>query len=200
MTFSEKFLQETIEIVRRLDHAAIEKLALLIADVRKQKGRIFFLGCGGGAGHAGHAVNDFRKIALIESYAITDNVSELTARINDEGWDSCFEEWLKISNLNDKDMLFVFSVGGGSTLHQLSVNIVRALDLAKKVGARIGGIVGRDGGATAELADACVIVPTVNEAHVTAHTESFQSLIWHLIISHPAVKKSPMRWAQTIKA
>src|SRR5262249_17265811 len=157
-------------------------------------GRLFFLGLGGGAGNATHAVNDFRKIAGIESYTPTDNVSELTARINDDGWETAFVNWLRGSRLNAKDALFVFSVGGGNVEKNVSINLVRALQYAKKVGTKVVGVVGRDGGYTAQVADACVIVPTVNDATVTPHTEAFQSVIWHLLVSHPEMKVSEMKW------
>jgi len=166
----------------------------LLVNIRKNNGRIFFIGVGGGAGNAAHAVNDFRKIAGIESYTPTDNVSELTARTNDDGWDSVFIEFLKTSKLNEKDMVFVFSVGGGNKKQNISLNIVKALEYAKRIGAKICGVVGRDGGYTAKVADACVIVPTVNANSVTPHTEAFQAVIWHLLVSHPDVCVNEMKW------
>jgi D-sedoheptulose 7-phosphate isomerase len=168
-------------------------LALLI-EVRQKQGRIFFLGVGGGAGHASHAVNDFRKIAGIECYAPTDNVSELTARINDDGWETSYRNWLQGSHLCDRDLVFVFSVGGGDAERNISSNLVSALRFAKQAGAKICGVVGRDGGFTAKLSDACVIVPTVNPETITPHAESFQALVWHLLVSHPKLKASEMKW------
>ncbi len=188
------YLAETAEIARSLDATAIEELARQLAAVRDRGGRLFFLGVGGGAGHAGHAVNDFRKLAGFEAYAPTDNVSELTARINDEGWDTAFAAWLAGSRLSDWDALFVFSVGGGNAAKNVSVNLVHALDYARAVGARIFGVVGRDGGYTAQVADAWITVPTVNPECVTAHTEGFQAVIWHLLVSHPALKAHPTKW------
>ena len=177
-----------------IDIQDIEKMIRLIADIRERRGRLFFLGVGGGAGNASHAVNDFRKIAGIECYTPVDNVSELTARVNDEGWDSVFVNWLKGNRLASKDGVFIFSVGGGDSEKNISKNIVKALKFSKKVGAGILGIVGRDGGYTAQVADACVIVPSVNKNTVTPHTEAFQSVIWHLLISHPAIKVHEMKW------
>lgn len=194
MTFIDTYLEESIKLIEAIDKKSVEAVVKLIVDVRNNNGRIFFLGCGGGAGNANHAVNDFRKIAGIESYAVTDNASELTARINDEGWDSCFSEWLKVSRINKNDLVFVFSVGGGNIKHKLSMNIVNGMKLAKEAGAAVTGIVGRDGGETATLADAVVLIPSFNPENVTALTESFQGLIWHLIVTHPAVKQSEMRW------
>ena len=169
----------------------------ILQDVRKNGGRLFVLGVGGGAGHASHAVNDFRKIAGIESYAPTDNVSELTARVNDDGWETVFENWLKGSRLNAKDCIFVFSVGGGNAEKKVSVNLVNALRYAKDVGAKVIGVVGRDGGYTAKVADACVIIPTMNEKTVTPQTEAFQAVVWHLIVSSPAMQKFEMKWEST---
>ncbi|MEM4216723.1 MAG: SIS domain-containing protein [Candidatus Methanomethylicaceae archaeon] len=187
-------MAEAIQIIRRLDIAAIEKVVDLLVALRQRGGRLFFVGVGGGAAHASHAVNDFRKIAAIEAYTPTDNVSELTARINDEGWESVFVNWLKGSRLNANDMVFVFSVGGGDLERNISSNLVWALRYAKEVGATVCGIIGRDGGYTAKVADACIIIPTVNPKTVTAHTESFQTLIWHLIVSHPRLQVSAMKW------
>jgi len=193
-SFSAQFLSETAEIVRRLDPDVLERMAESLAAVRGRGGRLFFVGVGGGAGHAGHAVNDFRKLADFEAYAPTDNVSELTARINDEGWESSFAAWLSASRLSERDALFVFSVGGGSTENNVSVNLVRAIEFARARGATIFGIVGRDGGFTAQVADVCVVVPTVNAEHVTASTEGFQAVLWHLLVSHPVLKASPTKW------
>ena len=193
-SFSARYLAEAAEIIGKLDVTAIERLAELLVAVRERQGRLFILGVGGGAGHASHAVNDFRKIAGIEAYTPTDNVSELTARINDDGWETAFANWLKGSRLSSQDMLLVFSVGGGDLERQVSPNIVRALQLARERGVTIAGIVGRDGGYTAKVADICVIVPTVNPATVTAHTEAFQAVVWHLLVAHPAVQKSRMKW------
>lgn len=194
MSYTFKYLTEAREILSRLDSAAIDSLVSLLLDLRSRRGRLFILGVGGGAGHASHAVNDFRKIAGIEAYAPTDNVSELTARVNDEGWESVFANWLRGSHLNEKDMVFVFSVGGGDLERNISPNLVRALEYAREIGAAICGIVGRDGGYTAKVADACVIVPTVNPETVTPHTEAFQAVIWHLCVSHPDLRVGAMKW------
>lgn len=194
MPFSRDYLAQAAEIIARLDVDAIEKIAGLLGDLRRRGGRLFVLGVGGGAGHASHAVNDFRKIAGIEAYAPTDNVSELTARVNDEGWESVFAGWLKVSRLRRDDMILVFSVGGGSLERNISANLVRALEYAREVGATVCGVVGRDGGYTAKVADACVIVPTVDPGAVTPHTEAFQAVIWHLLVSHPAVQVAPTKW------
>ena len=189
-----KHLQETKDIVDLIDPAMIEKMIRLLIELRRENGRLFLLGVGGGAGIASHAVNDFRKIAGVEAYSPVDNISELTARVNDDGWETTFSAWLKGSRLDEHDGVFVYSVGGGDQEKQISVNIVRALKYAHKVGAKIFGIVGRGGGYTARVADACVIVPTVNPESVTPHTEAFQSVITHLIVSHPDLKKSEMKW------
>ena len=194
MTYAQQHIQETIEILEKLDTQAVEKLMDLIVTVRREGGRLFFLGVGGSAGNCSHAVNDFRKIAGIESYAPTDNVSELTARTNDEGWASVFVQWLKVSRLSPKDCIFIFSVGGGDLDRNVSPNLVLALQYAKTVGAKVAGIVGRDGGYTAGVADACVIVPTVNPETITPHSEAFQSIIWHLLISHPKLKTNQTKW------
>lgn len=194
MTFSQQFLEEAAAVTRGLDHGAIENLASLIADTRAAGGRLFILGVGGSAGNASHAVNDFRKIAGIEAYAPTDNVSELTARTNDEGWITVFEAWLRVSRLRPEDMILVFSVGGGNLEKQVSPNLVTALQYAKTVGAKVGGIVGRDGGFTARVADACVIIPIVNPDHVTPHSEAFQAVVWHLLVSHPKLKAAQTKW------
>ncbi len=194
MTYSEKHLAETAEIVSKLDPALCEKAVKLLAAVRARGGRLFVLGVGGSAANASHAVNDFRKLAGIESYAPTDNVSELTARTNDEGWSSVFAGWLKGSHLGDKDALLVLSVGGGSEEKNVSANLVAALRLARQRGSAILGIVGRDGGFTARVADVAIVVPTVNPANVTPHTEAFQAVVWHLWISHPDLKIAETKW------
>ncbi len=188
MTFSEKFLAETSAVLKELDANAIERIVEILAATRSGGGRLFILGVGGSAANASHAVNDFRKIAGIEAYAPTDNVAELTARTNDDGWATVFVEWLKVSRLRPEDAVMVFSVGGGSLEKQVSPNLVYALQYAKSVGSKILGVVGRDGGYTAQVADACVVIPTVNGAHVTPHSEAFQAVIWHLVVSHPALK------------
>jgi len=194
MTYAQQHLAEAAEVIARLDAGAIERMATLLADLRARQGRLFFLGVGGSAGNCSHAVNDFRKIVGIESYAPTDNVSELTARTNDEGWETVFVEWLKTSRLSPNDMIFIFSVGGGNLEKNISPNLVRALQHAKSVGAQVVGVVGRDGGYTAKVADACVIVPTVNPETVTPHSEAFQAVIWHLLVSHPALKAQQTKW------
>src|SRR5213594_3069542 len=183
--FADSFLAEVAEIAKRLDAESIERAAALLATVRERGGRLFIIGVGGSAANASHAVNDFRKLAGIEAYAPTDNVSELTARTNDEGWASVFEGWLRVSRLGPGDLVLVFSVGGGNAEKNVSPNLVAALQYAKGRGTRIAGVVGRDGGCTAQVANACVIVPTVNPDHVTPHTEAFQAVIWHLLVSHP---------------
>ena len=194
MTYTEKHLNEARQIIESIDAEAIEGMVKLLAQVRADGGRLFFLGVGGSAGNCSHAVNDFRKIAGFESYAPTDNVSELTARTNDEGWDTVFVEWLKTSRLSEKDAVFVFSVGGGDLEKNISPNLVRALQYAKTVGAGITGVVGRDGGFTATVADVCVIVPTVNPETITPHAEAFQAVVWHLLVSHPGLKASETKW------
>jgi D-sedoheptulose 7-phosphate isomerase len=194
MNYISGYMEESIQILKQLDQASIERVLDLLLEVRRQKGRIFFLGVGGGAGHASHAVNDFRKIAGIECYAPTDNVSELTARINDDGWDTAYRNWLQGSRLREQDAVFIFSVGGGDAERNISSNLVSALQYARQVGTKICGIVGRDGGFTARVSDACVVVPTVNPETVTPHTESFQAVIWHLLVSHPRLKASEMKW------
>jgi D-sedoheptulose 7-phosphate isomerase len=194
MSFTEEHLRETAAILQQLDIAAIEGLAQRLAQVRAASGRIFFLGVGGSAANCSHAVNDFRKLAGIECYAPTDNAAELTARINDEGWESTFAEWLKVSRLRRDDGVFVLSVGGGDERRNISPNLVAALKYAKSVGATIMGVVGRDGGYTARVADAAVIVPTVNPAAVTPHAEAFQAVIWHLLVSHPLLKRNATKW------
>jgi len=199
MAYTDEYMQEVKVIAEKIDRSAIEKIIEVVLDIRNHKGRLFFLGVGGGAGAATHAVNDFRKIAGIESYSPCDNVCELTARINDDGWESVFVEWLKGSKLNNKDGVFVFSVGGGNQDKNISVNLVRALEYAKQLGAKTLGIVGRDGGYTAKVADGCVIVPTVNPSTVTPHTEAFQAVISHLIVSHPRMRLAEMKWESTTR-
>lgn len=194
MSYTRDYLSEASQILGKLDVEAIDRMVSLLVTLREGGGRLFFLGVGGGAGHASHAVNDFRKIAGIEAYTPTDNVSELTARVNDDGWESVFVNWLKGSRLNGNDIIFVFSVGGGDLERNISPNLVRALEYTREVGASICGVVGRDGGYTAQVANACVVIPPVNPETVTSHTESFQALIWHLLISHPALQMSPMKW------
>ena len=194
MTFTQQFLSEARQIIDGLDTAAIDRVVELLAATRSAGGRLFILGVGGSAANASHAVNDFRKIAGLEAYAPTDNVSELTARTNDEGWPTVFESWLRVSRLKPEDSLLIFSVGGGSLEKNVSPNLVAALKYAKVVGAKIAGIVGRDGGYTARTADACVIVPTVNPVHTTPHAEAFQAVVWHLIVSHPALKQAETKW------
>ena len=194
MSYTTDYIAEASQILSKLDVTAIDRTVDVLVALRERGGRLFFLGAGGGAGHASHAVNDFRKIAGIEAYTPTDNVSELTARVNDDGWESAFASWLKGSRLDGNDMVFVFSVGGGDLERNISPNLVRALEYAQEVGAAICGVVGRDGGYTARVADACVIIPTVNLETVTPHTESFQALIWHLLVSHPALQVSSMKW------
>jgi D-sedoheptulose 7-phosphate isomerase len=189
-----EYLREASEILTRLDRGSIERTIDLLVDLRERGGRLFVLGVGGGASHASHAVNDFRKICGIEAYTPTDNVSELTARINDDGWESSFSSWLRGSRLSARDALMVFSVGGGNLARGISVNLIRALEEAKRVGAGICGVVGRDGGFTREAADACILIPVVNPESVTAHTEAFQAVIWHLLVSHPRLRLSEMKW------
>jgi len=196
-TFAETFLAEARAVIDRLDAVSIEKAALLLSETRSCGGRLFILGVGGSAANASHAVNDFRKIAGIEAYAPTDNVSELTARTNDEGWATVFESWLRVSRLRSNDLLLVFSVGGGDLEKNVSPNLVTALQYAKTVGARVLGVVGRDGGHTAKVADICVVIPTVNPDHVTPHTEAFQAVVWHLLVSHPLVKQQQTKWEST---
>jgi D-sedoheptulose 7-phosphate isomerase len=196
-TFARQFLAEARDVIDRLDAASIEAAASLLARTRASGGRLFILGVGGSAANASHAVNDFRKIAGIEAYAPTDNVSELTARTNDEGWATVFESWLRVSRLRAEDLVLVFSVGGGDLEKNVSPNLVAALQYVKTVGARILGVVGRDGGHTAKVADVCILIPTVNPAHITPHTEAFQAVVWHLLVSHPAVKQGQTKWEST---
>jgi D-sedoheptulose 7-phosphate isomerase len=199
MSYAEQHMKEAVEIIRQMDLSAIEKMADLLSTVKADGGRIFFLGVGGSAGNCSHAVNDFRKIVGIESYAPTDNVSELTARTNDEGWATVFVEWLKISKLQPKDALFIFSVGGGNLEKNISPNLVEAIKLAKSVGSKVTGVVGRDGGYTGQVADACVIVPTVNPETITPHSEAFQAVVWHLLVSHPKLKANQTKWESAVK-
>lgn len=194
MSYTTDYLSEASQILEKLDVEAIDRIVNFLVALRERGGRLFFMGVGGGAGHASHAVCDFRKIAGIEAYTPTDNVPELTARVNDDGWETVFVNWLEGSRLNGNDMVFVFSVGGGDLERNISPNLVRALQYAQDVGAAICGVVGRDGGYTAQVADACVIIPTVNPETVTPHTESFQAVIWHLLVSHPDLQVSPMKW------
>ena len=194
MNFTDQYLAEANQIIEQLDKECIERAVDLLVQTRARGGRLFILGVGGSAANASHAVNDFRKLVNLETYTPTDNVSELTARTNDEGWASVFEGWLHVSRLRENDLVLVFSVGGGSAEQNISPNLIAALRYAKQVGARIIGVVGRDGGYTAQVADACVIVPTINPAHVTPHTEAFQAVIWHLLVSHPKLKAAPPKW------
>jgi len=197
--FAHQYLDEAKSIIDQIDPSAIERMTLQLVKLRETGGRLFLIGVGGGAGHASHAVNDFRKLAGIESYCPSDNVSELTARTNDEGWDTTYAAWLKVSHLCDKDMLCVFSVGGGDLDRNISPNIVRAVHYAKEIGASVIGVLGRNGGYTASMADACVIVPTVNPAMITPHTESFQALIWHLLVSDPRLQIMSNKWESNAK-
>ncbi len=199
MNYSQQHIKEAISILNTLDTETIEKMAELLAMVKVDQGRLFFLGVGGSAGNCSHAVNDFRKIVGIESYAPTDNVSELTARTNDEGWPTIFVEWLKISHLGPKDALFILSVGGGDLAKNISPNLVEALRFAKTVGAKVTGIVGRDGGYTAKVADVCVVIPTVNPETITPHSEAFQAVVWHLLVSHPKLKANDTKWESAVK-
>ena len=192
--FSRQFLEETITLIREIDSKSIEAVAIGLADVRERGGRLFILGVGGSAGHAGHAVNDFRKICGIESYAPTDNVSELTARTNDEGWDTVFAAWLKVSKASDKDAVFVFSVGGGNLEKNVSANIVAGLKEAKQRGTKVFGVVGRDGGYTKQVGDCVIVIPTVDAARITPHTEAFHSVVWHCLVSHPVLQQISTKW------
>jgi D-sedoheptulose 7-phosphate isomerase len=199
MSYARNYLQEAAEIIRRLEPTAIETVAALLAQVKADGGRVFFLGVGGSAANCSHAVNDFRKIAGIECYAPTDNVAELTARTNDEGWESVFTGYLQVSRLAPRDALFILSVGGGDAERNISPNLVSAIKFARQVGARVAGVVGRDGGFTAREADACVIVPTVNAETITPHAEAFQALIWHLLVSHPLLRENQTKWESVSK-
>jgi len=198
MTFTQQFFEEAGQIAKTIDTQAVDRLVALLSATRGVGGRLFILGVGGSAGNASHAVNDFRKITGIEAYAPTDNVSELTARTNDEGWSTVFVRWLRVSRLRADDMLLIFSVGGGSLEKQVSPNLVEALKYARSVGAKIGGIVGRDGGYTAQVADACVLIPVVNAAHITPHSEAFQAVVWHLLVSHPDLKQEQTKWESVV--
>lgn len=193
-SFADDYIRETSEILEQVDAAEVERVAELLASVRERGGRLFILGVGGSAGHASHAVNDFRKLCGFEAYAPTDNVSELTARTNDEGWDTTFEEWLRGSRLRAEDGLLIFSVGGGDAERGVSANLVRAIELARSEGAAVTGIVGRDGGHTAGVADACVVIPPLVADRITPHTEGLCAVLWHLLVSHPALQRSPTKW------
>ena len=198
MSYTEQHLDEAVEIIRQIDRRAIDRMVDLVASVREANGRIFFLGVGGSAANCSHAVNDFRKIVGVEAYAPTDNVSELTARTNDEGWATIFVEWLRTSHLTPRDLVFVLSVGGGNLVKNISPNLVSALQYARTIGAKITGIVGRDGGFTASVADACVIIPTVNADTITPHSEAFQAVVWHLMVSHPRLKMHATKWESAV--
>ena len=196
-SYTQRYFEETIDIVSKIDRAQIDQMVKILANAREEGGRLFILGVGGGAGHASHAVCDFRKIAGIEAYTPADNVSELTARVNDDGWDSVFVCWLETSRLSEDDVVMVFSVGGGNIEKNISPNLVKALQLAKQVGAKVLGVVGRDGGYTKQVADACALIPVISADTVTPHTEGWQALVWHLIVSHPDLKKNEMKWEST---
>ncbi len=199
-SYTRQHLDESKKVIDQIDADEIEKMVDVLAATRERGGRLFFLGVGGSAGNCGHAVNDFRKIAGFEAYAPPDNVSELTARTNDEGWATVFSEWLKGSRLTKNDTLFIFSVGGGNLEKNISPNLVLALELGKKIGSSIVGVVGRDGGYTKQVADACVVIPTVNESNITPHSEAFQGVVWHLLVSHPKLKKVQTKWESTAQA
>jgi len=194
MSYTEQYIEEAKEILCMMDRPSVERTVDRLAELRERGGRLFIVGVGGGAGHASHAVCDVRKIAQIEAYAPSDNVSELTARVNDEGWETCYANWLRGCRLTEEDMVFVFSVGGGDAERNISSNLVKALRYAKEVGATVCGVVGRDGGYTAQVADVCVLIPVVNSSTVTPHTESFQAMIWHLLVSHPKLKVAELKW------
>ena len=198
MNYSSRYLDEACQIIKKLDIKSIEKIVDLLVNVKSNRGRIFFLGVGGSAGNCSHAVNDFRKIVGIECYAPTDNISEVTARTNDDGWYTIFSEWLKISKLCKKDLLFIFSVGGGDFEKNISANLVEAIKYGKSVGSKITGIVGRNGGYTAQNSEICIIIPTVNNENITPHTESFQAVIWHLLVSHPKLKANQTKWESSV--
>jgi D-sedoheptulose 7-phosphate isomerase len=198
-SFSRDFLDESIEVIRKIDADSVDAVATGLGSARDGGGRLFILGVGGSAGHASHAVNDFRKICAFEAYTPTDNVSELTARVNDEGWDSCFSEWLKGSRINAKDAVLVFSVGGGNVEKNVSVNLVRAIDEACNAGAKVFGIVGKDGGYTKQVADACVLIPVISPDRITPHTEGLAAVVWHLLVSHPALKVTQTKWESVAK-
>jgi D-sedoheptulose 7-phosphate isomerase len=197
VSYAAAYLAEAAAVIARLDTGVVERLATLLVDLRNRGGRLFVLGVGGSAANASHAVNDLRKLCGIESYTPTDNVAELTARVNDDGWETSFAEWLRVSRLGSRDMLLVLSVGGGDLERGISPNLVRALQLAKQVGASVAGVVGRDGGYTAQVADVCVLVPTVNPETVTPHTEAFQAVIAHLLVSHPSLQTTRAKWEST---
>jgi len=197
MSYTTDYLAEAKQVLDRIDAAAIDRVVALLVALRERGGRLFVLGVGGSAGNASHAVNDFRKICGIEAYTPTDNVSELTARVNDEGWETSFANWLRVSRLGQQDLVLVFSVGGGDLERNISPNLVRALEHAREVGAAVCGVVGRDGGFTAKVAVACVIVPTIRPETVTPHAEAFQAVVWHLLVSHPSLQKAPMKWEST---
>ena len=194
MNFIDQYIEDSKTILDKINKDQVLSIVSLISQTREKKGRMFILGVGGGAGHASHAVNDFRKICGIEAYSPSENISELTARINDEGWETAYVNWLKGSNLTNEDLLLVFSVGGGNLEKEISVNIVKSLQFAKEVGSKICGIVGRDGGSTAKRADACVVIPTVNDKNITPHTEGFQAVVWHLLVSHPDLQQFETKW------
>lgn len=197
MSYTKEFLAESIQIIEKLDSDSVDGVVRELVSLRNRGGRLFFIGSGGGAGHASHAVNDFRKIAGFEAYTPTDNVSELTARINDDGWDTSYLNWLKVSRFNRNDMIFVFSVGGGNLEKNISINLVRCLEYAAEIGASICGVVGRDGGYTAKVANACVIIPTIHSHTVTPQVEAFQAVVWHMVVSHPEILQSAMKWEST---
>ena len=197
-TYTTDFLQESIDIIKQLDPLVLDKMATVLAETKARGGRLFFAGSGGGAGHSSHATCDFRKLAGIESYSVTDNVSELTARINDESWADSYANWLKVSHFNGKDAVFVFSVGGGDADKKISENLVKVVDLAREVGASIGGIAGRDGGHLAKYGDAVIVVPTINPSNVTTQTEGFQALLWHLVVCHPALNSATPKWESSV--
>ena len=194
MSYTEQHLTEAVEILTQLDHRRIDEIISILADLKNSAGRLFILGVGGSAANASHAVNDFRKLAGIEAYAPTDNIAEITARTNDEGWETIFSGWLRVSNLNSKDCLFILSVGGGDISRKVSLNLCQAIDLAKDVEARVVGIVGKEDGYTHKHADKCLVIPTVNPVNITPHSESFQALVWHLMVSHPKLKENPTKW------
>jgi D-sedoheptulose 7-phosphate isomerase len=195
--FSQQFLNESIELIKKIDIKEIEAIVDLLSKVRENKGRLFIIGSGGGAGHASHAVCDFRKLCNIEAYAPYDNIAELTARVNDEGWDVSILNWLKVSRFNHKDCIFVFSVGGGSAENNISMNLVKVIQYAEEIGAKVVGIVGKDGGFTKKIGDAVVVIPTINSNHITPLTEGFQAVIWHLLVSHPRLQVTPAKWEST---
>jgi D-sedoheptulose 7-phosphate isomerase len=197
MSFSKEFLSECVEVIHKINPDDIESMALILHDTREKGGRLFLIGTGGGAGHASHAVCDFRKLGNFEAYAPYDNVSELTARVNDEGWDVTIINWLKVSRFRKDDCVFVFSVGGGNDEKNISINIVKVVLYAKEIGAKVIGVVGKDGGFTKKMGDAVALIPTINSAHITPLTEGFQAVIWHLLISHPLVQINPTKWEST---